>query len=120
MEGQNPLLKSLSEKYEVKVFELGESLKAVEVDELARLKPGGVKGDLNTAFQELRGKTTLAVLLSDGHLKWDGGQSNLPLFTVPMGNPIEYKDLLIKTVKAPTLAFRGREVVIDVTIRNYG
>jgi uncharacterized membrane protein len=120
MEGQNPLLKSLSEKYEVKVFELGESLKAVEVDELARLKPGGVKGDLNTAFQELRGKTTLAVLLSDGHLKWDGGQSNLPLFTVPMGNPIEYKDLLIKTVKAPTLVFRGREVVIDVTIRNYG
>jgi len=120
MEGQNPLLKSLSEKLEVKVYELGESLKAVEAGELARLKPDGAKGDLNAAFQELRGKSTLAVLLSDGYLKWDGGQSNLPLFTVPMGNPVEYKDLLIKAVKAPALAFRGREVVIDVKIKNYG
>ena len=120
MEGQNPLLKSLSEKYEVKVYALGEPLQVVGTGELDRLKPGGVKGDLNAALQELRGKSTLAVLLSDGGLKWDGGQSNLPLFTIPIGNPIEYKDILIKTVKSPALAFRGREAVIDVTIRNYG
>ena len=87
MEGQNPLLKSLSEKYEVRVYGVGESLKAVEAKELARLKPGGVKGDLNAALKELSGKSTLALLLSDGNLKWDGGQSSLPLFTVPMGKP---------------------------------
>ena len=120
MEGQNPLLKSLSEKYEVKLYGLGEPLRAVEAGELARLKPDGEKGDLNAALKELSGKSILAVLLSDGNLKWDGSQSSLPLFTVPMGDPVEYKDILIKAVKAPALAFRGREVVIDVTIKNYG
>jgi uncharacterized membrane protein len=31
-----------------------------------------------------------------------------------------YKDLMIKTVKAPALAFRGREITIDVVVKGYG
>ena len=37
-----------------------------------------------------------------------------------MGDPEEYRDMLIKAVKAPALAFRGREVGIDVTVKGYG
>ena len=59
--------------------------------------------------------------MSDGNLKWNDGQpANLPIITVPVGSPEEYKDILIKAVRAPSLAFRGREVTIDVTIKSYG
>jgi uncharacterized membrane protein len=72
-------------------------------------------------LKELSGKNTLALLLSDGNLNWNEGQStNLPIVTVPLGSLGEYKDILIKAVKAPSLAFRGREVMIDVTIKSYG
>jgi len=120
-EGANPLLKSLSEKFEVRLYGLGESLRTIEAKELADLKAGGVKGNLSEILKELSGRNTLALLLSDGNLKWSEEQStNLPVFTVPLGSTREYKDLLIKAVRAPSLAFRGREVTIDVTIKSYG
>ncbi len=120
-EGTNPLLKSLSERFEVRLYGVGESLRAIEAKELADLKSQGMKGNLSEILKELSGKNTLALLLSDGNLKWNEGQSsNLPVLSVPLGNTGEYKDILIKAVKAPSLAFRGREVMIDVTIKSYG
>ncbi len=120
-EGANPLLKSLSERFEVRLYGVGESLRAVEAKELANLKAEGMKGNLSEILKELSGKNTLALLLSDGNLNWNGGQStDLPIVTVPLGSTREYKDILIKAVKAPPLAFRGREVMIDVTIKSYG
>jgi uncharacterized membrane protein len=121
MEGINPLLKSLNERFEVRLYGVGESLRAVEAKELADLKAHGMIGNLNEILKELSGKVNLALLLSDGNLKWNEGQSiNLPIVTIPLGSPGEYKDILIKAVKSPSLAFRGREVTIDVTIKGYG
>jgi uncharacterized membrane protein len=121
MEGTNPLLKSLSERFEVRLYGAGESLRALEANELIDLKAEGMKGNLNEILKELSGKNTLALLLSDGNLNWNEGRSaNLPLITVPLGSPREYRDILIKAVKAPSLAFRGREVMINVTIKSYG
>ena len=37
-----------------------------------------------------------------------------------MGDSAGYKDVLIKDAKAPAMAFRGREVGIDVTVKGYG
>ena len=120
-EGTNPLLKSLSERFEVRLYGLGESLRTIEAKELADLKAQGMKGNLSEILKELSGKNTFALLLSDGNLKWEEEQStNLPVFAVPLGSTREYKDILIKAVKAPSLAFRGREVMIDVTIKSYG
>jgi len=120
-QGANPLLKSLSERFEVRLYGLGESLRAIEAKELADLKAQGMKGNLSEILKELSGKNTLALFLSDGNLKWNEGHStNLPIVTVPLGNTGEYKDILIKAVKAPSLVFRGREVMIDVTIKSYG
>jgi len=96
-------------------------MRAIEAKELADLKAHGMKGNLSEILKELSGKNSLALLLSDGNLKWDESQSsNLPIVTVPMGDTREYKDILIEAVKAPPLAFRGREVSIDVTIKSYG
>lgn len=120
--GGNPsLLKFLNERFEVRLFEVGESLRSLETKELADLKGHGPGGNLNEAIKGLRGKTNWALLFSDGNLKWDEGPpSYFPLVTVPLGDQATYKDILIKAVKAPSLAFRGREVVIDVLIQSYG
>ena len=120
-EGRDPLLKSLNERFEVRLYGVGESLRTIEVKELADLKAHGMNGNLNEILKELSGKINFALLLSDGNLKWNEGLSrNLPIVTVPLGSPGEYKDILIKAVKAPSLAFRGREVMIDATIKSYG
>jgi uncharacterized membrane protein len=120
-EGANPLLKSLNERFEVRLYGVGESMRTIEVKELGDLKAHGMNENLSETLKDLSGKNTLALLLSDGNLKWNEGQpTNLPIVTVPLGNPGEYKDILIKAVKAPSLAFRGREVMIDATIKSYG
>ncbi len=119
--GANPLLKSLRDRFEVKLYGLGESLRTVEDKELADLKAEGMKGNLSEILKELSRKNSFALLLSDGNLKWNEEQSiNLPVVSLPLGSTREYKDVLIKAIKAPSLAFRGREVMIDVTIRSYG
>ena len=121
LDKQGSLLKSLSERFEVKLYGLGESLRVLEAGELASLKAGGKRGDLTEALKKLRGKNSLVLLLSDGDMKWeDSSSTDLPVITVPVGDPGGYKDILIKAVKAPAIAFRGREVVIDVTVKGYG
>jgi uncharacterized membrane protein len=111
----------LNERFEVRLYGVGESMRTIEVKELGDLKAHGMNGNLSETLKDLSGKNTLALLLSDGNLKWNEGQpTNLPIVTVPLGNPGEYKDILIKAVKAPSLAFRGREVMIDATIKSYG
>ena len=121
MEGKSPLLKSLNEKYEVNVYGLADSVKPMVVDDLVQLKSGGNKGDAGEALNILRGRHSVAVLFSDGNVKWnETATSSLPVIIVAMGNSNDYKDILIKGVRAPTLAFRDREVIIDLTIKNYG
>jgi len=120
-EGVSPLLRSLSEKYEVSIYGLADSLRPLETGDLARLEAGGNKGDLSEAVKVLSGNRSMAVVLSDGNLRWtESHGQQLPIITVPVGSPEAYRDILIKGIKAPALAFRDREGVIDATIRSYG
>jgi len=120
-EGDNPLLRSLSEKFEVSLYGLADSLRPLEAGDLDRLKAGENKGDVSEALKSLGVKNSVAVLLSDGNVRWNETQAQqLPTITVPVGNPKAYRDILIKGIKAPALAFRDREVIIDVTIKSYG
>ena len=120
LNGPMPLLKSLTERFNIKLYGLGESLRSLETEDLAGLKAGGKEGDLAEAIDRLADKHSMAVLFSDGNLKWDDPSKRLPLVAVPLGDPKGYKDILIKAVQAPAMAFRGREVVIDVTVKGYG
>jgi uncharacterized membrane protein len=120
-EGQNPLFRSLSERFAVSLYSLGQSLMPLKEEELGPLKPGQKRGDLAGAVRELSGKVSFAILLSDGNIKWDENTSaGFPILSLPLGNPKEYRDILIKGVKAPNLAFRGREMGIDVTVKSLG
>jgi uncharacterized membrane protein len=119
--GIPPLLEAMKEKFEVSVYGLADSLRPLDAGDLDLLKAGGGKGDVKEALETLRWKNAVAVFLSDGNLRWnESGEPPFPVITVPMGNPKEYRDILIGGVKAPALAFRDREVIIDVTIRSYG
>ena len=119
--GSAPILKTLAEKYEVRVFELGESLKGFSSGDLSQIKVGSKGGDLSEALEALAGKNQLALLLSDGNVKWGekrGGGP--PLLIYPLGSRDDYRDILIKRVKAPPVAFRGKEMVVDAVVKGYG
>ncbi|HSR12751.1 MAG TPA: hypothetical protein VLS90_15015, partial [Thermodesulfobacteriota bacterium] len=102
--GENPLLKSLAGRFEVQVHSLGESSRPLEAGELANLKTAGAAGDLSSAVAKLPSGNVLPVLLSDGKIK---GTPSQPVFTIAVGDPGDYRDVWIETVKAPTMAFRG-------------
>jgi uncharacterized membrane protein len=120
-EGANPILESLGDKFEVNLYGLGDSLRPLEPGDSARLKAEEGEGDIGEALKTLRGKHSVAVLLSDGNLRWNEKETHeLPVIAVPFGSPKEYRDILIKAIKAPAFAFRDREVVIDVAIKSYG
>jgi hypothetical protein len=121
LSGSSPLLKSLSEKYEMRFFELGESLKAFQGGEISQIKTGAKRGDLNDALKAIAGKNQFALLFSDGNVKWENSKAgDLPLLAYPLGSRDEYRDVLVKSVKVPSVAFRGKEVVIDAVIKGYG
>ena len=120
-EGGSSLIGSLSKKYEVHVYGLADSLRPLEFGDLARLQAAGSKGDVSEALKAISDKNSVAVLLSDGNLKWNDNRAQLlPTVTVPFGDPETYQDILIKGISAPPLAFRDRNVTIDVTLKNYG
>jgi len=121
LEGPKPLLKSLSEMFDVRLYALGESLRSIDGGELANMGVGENRADLTDALRKLSTKNSQAILFSDGNLRFEKSNSiSTPIMTVPLSNLKGYKDILIKAVKAPVLAFRDREVSIDVTIKSYG
>jgi uncharacterized membrane protein len=120
-EGQPPLLRSLRDNFEIGIYGLSNSLRPLQFGDLARLTAGGNKSDAAEALQALSAKNSVAVLFSDGNLQWsDSRGQQLPTLTVAMGNPDVYRDIQITEANAPALAFRGREVVIDITVKSYG
>lgn len=119
--GPLPLLQSLSSKYEVRLYGMADSLRALKADDLGRLKAAGAKGDVDEALKAVSEENSVVLLLSDGNLRWNQNRApQIPIITVPVGRPKAYADILIKGIKAPALAFRDREIVIDVTIKSYG
>ncbi len=121
LKGEPSLLKSLTEKFRVNLYGLADSLVPLAHEDLESLKPGGAHGDFNSALKALSGQNDVVVLLSDGKVQWhpDSSQS-LPTLTLPLGSSERYRDILIKKVQAPPIAFRDREVGIDVTVKAYG
>ncbi len=121
LRGQKPLLRSLSERFNIRIYKLGDYLRPLREEDILNLRPQRRSIDLKEGLKELGVTESMILLFSDGNLKWDGEiQKGPPIFTIPMGNPDDYRDILIKEIKSPSFAFRGREVLIDVTFKSYG
>ena len=56
LDGPMPLLKSLAERFNIKLYGLGESLRSLETEDVAIMRPGGKEGDLTEAMEKLREK----------------------------------------------------------------
>ncbi len=121
LEGPDPVLKGLAEKFNVRLYQLGDPLRALKTEDLPGLEPKETRGDLRAALSQLSGSVNAVLLVSDGTLLGDESfPPGLPVFSLPLGQPDKYRDILIKTVKAPSLAFQGREAEMDVTIKGHG
>ncbi len=124
--GSKPLLAALAQDYDVRLYALGDAFKEVDAGELPGLRPGGKGGDLDDALGKLAGRAALALLLSDGAStpaqRHDGSSSTkgLPVLTIPIGDANAYKDILVSAVKAPPVAFRGREITVDAALTGHG
>ncbi len=119
--GSNPLLKQLAGRFDLRIYELGDPLRALKPEELPGLAVREKKSDLTAGLNQLAGKTSLAVVVSDGNMTaGESGPKGLPVLTVPVGDSAGYKDVFIKDAKAPAMAFRGREVGFEVTVKGYG
>jgi len=70
------LLKRLKEKYEVKVYALGESLRTLEEEELSRLEVSGKSANLSSALEKLSSENLQVLLFSDGNLQWENRDSS--------------------------------------------
>lgn len=121
LEGEKPLLNALKEGFEVRLYTLGESLQAIGESQLPGLKASGKRGDLNEALEKLGPTNSQLLLLSDGNIDWiESDRKAPPLIAVPMGDSKSYRDILIKEIRVPPIAFRGRPVQIDVVIKSHG
>src|SRR3972149_4423935 len=78
LEGETPLLKSLKENFEVKLYTMGESLQAIGESELPGLMTAGERGDLDDALEKVGNKNALIILLSDGNFHWNGDKEKGP------------------------------------------
>ena len=121
LDGVQPILPSLSKKYEVNLYGLADSLRSLEPGELGSLNAVGSKGNVSEALKVVSEKNTIALLLSDGNVIWDERQAQqVPILSIPVGSREAFRDILISGVKAPPLAFRDRAVVIDITLKGHG
>ena len=98
-------------------------LRQIEPGELIALKAEGKGGDAAEALKALAGRASCAVLLSDGALI---GQNAVqepdapPVIAVPLGDADRYRDVMIRGVRFPQVAFRGRETTIEASIGSHG
>ena len=92
----------------------------IEAKDLSGLKAEGKRGDLNEALERLRGKNAFAILLSDGNLKWEEEVRRSSAPCSSRWGSQRLQGCPHQSVKAPAIAFRGREVPIDVTVKSYG
>jgi uncharacterized membrane protein len=124
-------LPTLTQHYQVKLYQFDETLRTLPSDDLEQVQGGGdttdITGSLTTLVEE--SQTTRPkgiVLFSDGaHLGMDVGldylrQAEIPIVTVGLGNPTTYHDIRIASVQAPSLTFLHYPVDVQATLHTWG
>jgi uncharacterized membrane protein len=128
---KGPLVESLKEKYNLLFFTFASSLKRAGVEEILQLIPQGETTDIMQAVdgleEELRGQRLAGILLITDGAYNAGGDPRLvseritvPIFSIGVGNPREFKDLQISEVQVSDFAFKNTPVDIGVRIRSHG
>ncbi len=122
------LTRGLATKYDLKLYAFNRETTPRDFDGLADAAPAGDASRLFDALRKVGESEPDAagvVVVSDGIVnpadaldKFSG--HSRPVFAVGVGQTEGFKDLRIAGLRAPELAFRGRAITIDFTIRAYG
>jgi uncharacterized membrane protein len=124
-------LQTLTQHYQVKLYQFDENARPFSLDTLEQLQGGGdttdITASLTTLVEENRATPPRGVLLlSDGaHLGPDTGleylrQAKIPMVTVGLGNPATYRDIRVASVQAPSLTFLHYPVDVQATLQTWG
>ncbi|MBI5439644.1 MAG: hypothetical protein HY900_00360 [Deltaproteobacteria bacterium] len=128
LEGEKALLGAVAARHEVRVYALDEPPREVDGAQVAALKPQAAQSartEVAAALRSLASPDVLPLLLTDGSgggARWTP-RAGLPAFgAVPVGDPKAFKDVRLRSLKAPVLAFRGRPATVEavVSARGYG
>jgi len=121
------LREKLAQKYDLKFYQFGKGTAPLDPRELPETKAQGQASQLFAALDEVSSREQDAagiVVLSDGIVNADSPpgdtRATKPVFAVALGQSDGFKDLRLKNLRAPELAFRGREIKIDFTIQAHG
>jgi uncharacterized membrane protein len=131
LSGEHSTLAALAQYYQLKLYQLDETARAIPAERLEDVQAGGrstdILGALATVLEEQRGTQPAGVLLlSDGaHHGADTGlghlrQAGVRVVTVGVGAPEAYRDLRVASVQAPTLAFVHYPTEVNATIQTWG
>jgi uncharacterized membrane protein len=129
--GTHSTLATLAQHYQLKLYQVGETARALPIERLEEIQTGSkstdILGSLTTVLEEHRGTQPVGVLLlSDGaHHGPDTGlaqlrQAGVRVVTVGAGMPDTYRDIRIAAVQAPTLAFVHYPTEINATLQAEG
>lgn len=129
--GEPSVLQTLAQHYQLKFYQFDDTARALPMERLADLQPGGgstdMLGSLTTVLEENQATRPAGLLLlSDGiHHGPDTGlghlrQANIRVATVGIGVPETYKDIRVGSVQAPTLAFVHYPTEVGAMLQTWG
>lgn len=120
------LREELAATHDLKFYQFGKGSEPLATAEIQETKARGPATQLFKALAEVSEQEADAagiIVLSDGIVNTDATPKEgvtKPVFAIALGQSAGFKDLRIKNLRAPKLAFRGREIKIDFTIEAYG
>ncbi len=131
LRGSRPLLESLLQDFDLRLYRFDEHARAISQDELAVLPSDGRATDIMQSLLDVQQEylnTPLAgaVVLSDGIVTAGSvgvdaaRQGGMPVVTIGLGDPERYRDIQIAAVEAPNFAFVHSSVDIEVTVKSWG
>ncbi len=126
--GKDSLIERLARDYDLRLFRFDTKLVPIGLASLKELEAHGEGTNLLEALQEAErnvGGAAGIIVLSDGIA--NGGKDlaesfslRLPVFSVAVGKTEGFTDLRIADLLSPELAFRGRELKLNFTVKAYG
>ncbi len=126
--GKDSLIERLARDYDLRLFRFDTKLQPIGLASLKELEARGEGTNLLEALQEAErnaGDAAGIIVLSDGIA--NGGKDlaesyslRLPVFSVAVGKTEGFTDLRIADLLSPELAFRGRELKLNFTVKAYG
>jgi len=122
------LKEDLGQKYDLSLFTFSEEAKEIPFKDLQAQKANGSKTNILGTLKKIEGRLASenlagVVLLSDGGENVAGQEieiPKIPIFAVGAGDEASFKDISIKEVISPKIAYRNESFEVEAVIKGVG